>query len=91
MGSEPDMTEYEEVELALPSAAMHAGFRLKIECTATSGAYDDWFVDDLYIGHPSDYEVRMFPSFQSQYGPAGDEAVYNLSVWNKVSRMITLI
>ena len=83
LGSGPDMTEYEEVELNLPTEAMHAGFRLKIECTATSGAYDDWFVDDLYIGHPSDYEVRMFPSLQSQYGPAGGEAVYNVSIWNK--------
>ncbi len=83
LGSDPDMTEFEEVELSLPGDAMHAEFRLKISCTATSGNYDDWFVDDIYVGHPSDYDVRITPSMQSQYGPAGDSAVYTLTVINK--------
>jgi hypothetical protein len=83
LGSEPDMTEFEEIELPLPAAALHAGFRLRIRCTATSGAYDDWFVDDVYVGHPSDYDVAVAPSFQSQYGPAGDSAVYGLTVINE--------
>jgi Subtilase family/Dockerin type I domain/Fervidolysin N-terminal prodomain len=83
LGSEPDMTEFEEVELILPAEAMHGGFRLMIRCTATAGAYDDWFVDDIYIGHPSDYDVQVNPSFQSEYGPAGDEAAYSLTVVNQ--------
>ncbi len=83
LGTDPDMTTFEEVELGLPQDAMHAGFRLKISCTATTGAYDDWFVDDLYIGHPSDFDVRVTPSMQSQYGPAGDSAAYTLTVTNK--------
>jgi hypothetical protein len=83
LGSDPDMTAFEEVEIPLPPEAMHAGFRLSIRCTATSGSYDDWFVDDLYVGHPSDYDVSINPSFQSQYGPAGDYAVYSITVMNK--------
>jgi len=82
LGADPDMTEFEEVELQLPAGAMHAGFRLSIRCTATSGNYDDWFVDDIYVGHPSDYDVAVGPSFQSEYGPAGDSAVYSLRVYN---------
>lgn len=83
LGADDDMTEFEEVELPLPSDAMHAGFRLKIRCTATAGAYDDWFVDDIYVGHPSDYDVRVNPAMQSQYGPAGDSAVFTLTVINR--------
>ncbi|HEQ99713.1 MAG TPA: hypothetical protein ENO22_10280 [candidate division Zixibacteria bacterium] len=83
LGADPDMTEFEEVELGLPAGAMHAEFRLKIRCTATSGNYDDWFVDDIYVGHPSDYDVRIIPSMQSQYGPAGDSAAYTLTIINK--------
>jgi len=83
LGSEPDMTVYEEVELQLPTEAMHAGFRLRVRCTATSGSYDDWFVDDIYVGHPSDYAVRMTPSFQSTYSPAGENVEYLVRVINK--------
>ncbi len=83
LGADPDMTEFEEVELTLPADAMHAEFRLKIYCTATSGAYDDWFFDDLYVGHPSDYDVRITPGMQSQYGPAGDSCTYTLTILNK--------
>ncbi|MBD3219017.1 MAG: S8 family serine peptidase, partial [candidate division Zixibacteria bacterium] len=83
LGSEPDMTEFEEVEIQLPQDALHAGFRLSIRCTATSGSYDDWFVDDIYVGHPSDYDVAVGPSFQSEYGPSGDSAVYTLTVINE--------
>jgi len=83
LGSEADMTDFEEEEHILPTLALHGGFRLKIRCTATAGNYDDWFVDDIYIGHPSDYDVQVNPSFQSEYGPAGDEAVYSLNIVNQ--------
>ncbi|MHC4570956.1 MAG: LamG-like jellyroll fold domain-containing protein [Planctomycetota bacterium] len=48
-GDGPDMTWYEEVVVPLPSGAYHAGFRLRISSTGTSGDYDDWFVDDVSI------------------------------------------
>lgn len=50
LGSLPDMTTYAFVEVALASDAIHTGFRLRIRNTATSGAFDDWFVDDILIG-----------------------------------------
>ena len=83
LGADADMTEFEEVEIALPMDGMHAGFRLKIRCTATAGAYDDWFVDDIYVGHPSDFDVRVNPAMQSQYGPAGGNAAFTLTVVNR--------
>lgn len=47
LGSGPDQTTYTQVSLLLPPGAMHAGFRLRFRNTATSGAFDDWFVDDI--------------------------------------------
>ena len=82
-GADADMTTFEEVELSVPGDAMHANFRLRFRCTGTSGPYDDWFVDDIYVGHPSDYEVMISPAFQSQYGPAGDSAVFMATITNK--------
>ena len=82
-GDGPDMTEFEEVELQVPNDGLHAEFRLAISCDATSGAYDDWFIDDIYVGQPSDYDVLVSPSYQSQYGPAGDYATYTINVKNK--------
>ncbi len=82
-GADPDMTEFEEVEIYLPADAYHSGFRIRFYNIATSGAYDDWFVDDVYVGHPSDYEVVVTPYEQSQYGPAGDTTGYGISVINR--------
>jgi Peptidase family C25/Propeptide_C25/Dockerin type I domain/Peptidase family C25, C terminal ig-like domain len=82
-GADPDMTTFEEVELTVPGDGMHANFRLRFRCTATAGAYDDWFVDDIFVGHPSDYDVMIAPAFQSEFGPAGDSAVFTVTVINK--------
>ncbi|MDH4032183.1 MAG: C25 family cysteine peptidase [candidate division Zixibacteria bacterium] len=82
-GDGADMSEFEEVELALPPDAYHSGFRLMIHNVATSGNYDDWFVDDIYVGYPPDFEMTLTPGFQTQYGPAGDTAAYLLGVVNK--------
>ena len=82
-GDGADMTEFEEVEIALPPGAYHAGFRVMFHNVATAGSYDDWFVDDIYVGYPPDYEMTLTPSFQTQYGPAGDTAAYLLGVVNK--------
>jgi hypothetical protein len=83
LGSGPDMNEFAEVEINLPPEAFHSGFRLRIRNKATVGTYDDWFVDNIYIGHPSDYEFSVAPSFQSLYGPAGDSAVYSIWIYNE--------
>ena len=83
LGSDPDMLEFEEVEITLPPDAYHSGFRLRFVSTGTSGAYDDWFVDDVFVGLPSDYDVAIRPIMSSQYGPAGDSTLFYLYVHNK--------
>lgn len=51
LGSQPVMTNYQQVEVNLPPAAIHAGFKLKIEIAA-SATSDEWFVDDVRIYTP---------------------------------------
>jgi hypothetical protein len=83
LGVDPDMEEFVEVELALPADAYHSGFRLRLRNSASIGNFDDWFVDDVYVGLPQDYKVAITPPFASEYGPAGDSAWYLLTVHNK--------
>ncbi len=82
-GDGPDMTEFVESVITLPAGAYHAGFRIRFSSTGTLGNYDDWFVDDIYIGHPPEYKVRINPGFQQQYGPAGDSAMFGIVVYNE--------
>ncbi|HKQ50220.1 MAG TPA: S8 family serine peptidase [Phycisphaerae bacterium] len=48
-GSLPDMTTYQQVDMQLPAGAMHSSFRLRIRNSGTSGAFDDWFVDNISL------------------------------------------
>ncbi len=41
------MSTFQFEEVVLPAAAYHSTFRLRIRCTATPGAFDDWFVDNV--------------------------------------------
>jgi hypothetical protein len=82
LGDDPDMNVFEEVEIYLPDDAFHSGFRIRFYCEATEGEFDDWFIDDVYVGHPSDYEVLVEPYEQAQYGPAGDTTGYMLTAVN---------
>ncbi len=83
LGADPDMTEYELVTYTLPGDAFHNGFRVRFRNTATSGNFDDWFVDDVFVGHPPLYEMEMSPEFVGQFGPAGDTVSYLLTVYNQ--------
>jgi len=49
LGADPDMTNYQQVSVLLPASAFHSGFRLRFRNNATSGAFDDWFVDNVGI------------------------------------------
>jgi Dockerin type I domain len=82
LGADPDMTDYVNVEMILPSDALHSGFRIRIHNSATTGAYDDWYVDDIYVGYPSNYDLSVQPVFQTQYTPSGDSAIYFLTIHN---------
>jgi len=57
-GDGPDMTDYEQVTIRLPVPALHEYFSFRIYNSASSGAFDDWFVDDVYIYIPS-VEFRL--------------------------------
>ncbi len=81
-GADPDMTEYVEESITLSGAAYHSGFRLRFRNTGTAGDYDDWFVDDVYIGNPPAYEVSVTPQFQSDFAPSADTATYQIMVHN---------
>ena len=59
LGSEPNMTSYVQVVVPMPSDAYHSGFKLRIRNNGTSGAFDDWFVDDVSIAIPED--LNVFP------------------------------
>ncbi len=82
-GGNPDMTSYAEVSMTLPSTMIHSGFRLRFRCTATAGSFDDWFVDDIYVGPPPPYAVELTPQTANQFGPAGDTVSYLFTVVNK--------
>jgi hypothetical protein len=81
-GDGPDMTEFEQSLLPLPENAYHKLFQVRFRNYGSGGSYDDWFVDDVYIGHPPSYEVRMTPSYQQQFGPAGGTAQYLVFIRN---------
>ncbi len=82
LGSDPDMTDYVQVEVPVPGDGYHSNFRLRLRSTGTAGNYDDWLIDDIFVGHPSDYDVSLSPWFATTNGPAGDTASYSLMVHN---------
>ena len=53
-GDGADMTTYIDAEFSLPAPALHDSFRLRFRTKGTSGSsnFDDWFVDDVFIGAP---------------------------------------
>ncbi|MDF1544988.1 MAG: trypsin-like peptidase domain-containing protein [bacterium] len=82
LGADPDMTDFVQVELPVPGDGYHSNFRLRIRNIGTAGLFDDWFVDDVFVGHPSDYDIQMSPSLASSNGPAGDTAAYSIYLKN---------
>ena len=48
-GGGPAMTTFEQASIALPPAAYHAGFVLRLRNMGTPGSFDDWFVDDVFL------------------------------------------
>lgn len=57
LGSGPDQTTYTKRELLLPAGAYHAAFQFRIRNTATAGAFDDWFVDDVSLSTPVAFPI----------------------------------
>ncbi len=82
-GDGPDMTNFEEVRLELPPDARHRQFRLRLRNFGNAGDFDDWFIDDVYVGDPPSYDLRVTPALASQYGSSGDAVRYGLTITNK--------
>jgi hypothetical protein len=68
LGGQGDMTAYEAVTIGVPADGYHSGFRLRFRNTATEGAYDDWFVDDIRVdwgpaiaASPGSYDYELLP------------------------------
>lgn len=84
-GDGPDMTVFQEANVILPTTALHSAFRLRFRNSGTSGAFDDWFVDDVQlidIGLPSDCNGNEIPDDQEMAGcpgiPACDDCNNNM-------------
>lgn len=82
LGSGEDMTEFVEEVISLPGEAYHSGFRLRIRNTSTPGAFDDWFVDNIFIGSRPPYDMDMEPVATASSGFSGDTAVFSLKIFN---------
>lgn len=82
LGDGADMTVYEEVVYALPGDAYHNQFRLRIRNIGSLGTFDDWFVDDVFVGRVSDYAMDLSPSSASLYDYAGNTVSYLMTLNN---------
>lgn len=53
-GDGADLVNYIHETIELPPEALHDSFRLRFRARGTAGAtqFDDWFVDDVFIGLP---------------------------------------
>ena len=83
LGSGADMTQFEEVVTTLPAGAYYSGFRVRFRCSGNTGNYDDWFIDDVFVGYPSNYDVLVTPYQQSQYGVGGLAVSYPIVIHNR--------
>ncbi len=82
LGSGPDMNTFEEVTYFLPPDAYHSGFRLRFRNTATSGAFDDWFVDNVSVDVNFPPEIDVTPTSISENLPQGDTSTQMLYINN---------
>ncbi len=83
LGSGSDMTEFVEEIIPLPGEAYHSGFRLRIRNIGTPGTFDDWFVDDIFIGNRPSYDMEMEPIAAASTSFSGDTTTFSLKIFNK--------
>ena len=60
-GAGPDMDLFKKETVPLPVDAYHNGLRIRFRNLATSGNYDDWFIDDVLITWGPDITVTPDP------------------------------
>ncbi len=61
LGDGIDMNQFVQEMIKLPDDAYHNNFRVRFRNIATAGNYDDWFVDDIYLGRGPDISVTTDP------------------------------
>ena len=49
LGSGPDMTTFQQSIVTLPALALHTNSQIRFRNTASTGAFDDWFVDNIEL------------------------------------------
>ncbi len=49
LGSGPAMTSYATVTVGVPTNGYHSAFRLRFRSIAQTGAFDDWFIDNISV------------------------------------------
>jgi hypothetical protein len=78
LGVDPDMTTFQAFSFGVPADGYHSLFQLRFRNTASTGPYDDWFVDDIRIDYGPSISVT----------PASLSA--NLAVGDSLDRILTI-
>lgn len=81
-GDGPDMTNFEPVSVGLPADAYHSNFKIRFRNLATSGDYDDWFVDDILLTWGPDMFVYPDPDPLQFNVELGDSANGKITIKN---------
>jgi hypothetical protein len=75
-GADPDMASFDKVSLALPAEAYHDQFRLRFRNTASLGARDDWFIDDIELPYSPEISVSASGPLDVTLAPDESAEVY---------------
>ncbi|KPL14430.1 MAG: hypothetical protein AMS26_10845 [Bacteroides sp. SM23_62] len=82
LGSEADMSIFEQDVVLLPADAYHSDFKIRFRNTATSGNYDDWFIDDILLAQPPDITVTHNPDPFEFIVNLGDSTSGSITIGN---------
>jgi hypothetical protein len=82
LGADPEMMTFEQVVFYLPVDAYHSAFRVRFRNTATSGAFDDWFVDNILVDVTFPPDVDITPGSYTEFLNQGDSVDRTLDIIN---------
>jgi hypothetical protein len=74
------MTDYAAVSGGVPADGYHSAFRLRFRSVGTTGAFDDWFVDDVVIDYGP--EIATSPGSFNKILQENDSTYSDLVVSN---------
>ena len=82
LGADPEMTTFEEVVFYLPPNAYHSAFRIRFRNIGTSGAFDDWFVDNVLVDVTFPPDIDVSPGSFTEFMNQGDSVDRTLDILN---------